>query len=402
MVYQYVAYNENKEIVKGKLTAATEEAATELLDYVGYQVVNLKKYIPFFSTDKLAASLSRPKPSEIILFYRELALLLESGINITTALELLQEQMSNRVLQKSLSEVIIDLRSGNQLSASLGKHPSVFSPVYCRLMSVGEQGGGLETVLQQIADYMEKDVVAMKNVKGALTYPIITALVTIVVVAVLVIFVLPSFGDLYSSLGVELPAMARILIDLANMAQSYGLYLLLAVVIIAVSVYAYIRTPAGKYKKDKLILSLPLLGKVNLLGELARCCRSMSLLFHAGLPLTEVMPLVTQGCGNRAIAGALQDVHLDMIRGEGLSAPMTKNKLFLPMMVQMVRVGEETGNLDTTLIAVARAYESEAEDKIRSLIALIQPAMTLIIGIVIAAIALSLTSAMYSLYGEGF
>jgi len=402
MVYQYIAYNEKKQVVKGKLTAASEDAATNLLDYVGYQVVNLKPYIPFFSTDKLMAGLSTTKPSEIILFYRELALLLESGIDIVTSLELLQSQTSSRTMRKALDEIIADLRGGNQLSTALLKHPSIFSPVYCRLLSVGEQSGGLDTVMKQIADYMEKDSVATKNIKSALTYPVITAIVTVIVICVLVTFVLPSFGELYTSLGTELPSMVQLLIKGAKLAQSYGVYLLLAVLAAAGLVYSYLKTPGGRYKKDKFVLKIPLLGRVNLLGELARCCRSMSLLFHAGLPLTEVMPLVIQGCGNGALAKALVDVQIDMVKGEGISGPMAKNRLFLPMMVQMVKVGEETGNLDTTLLAVAQSYETESEDKTKTLIALIQPAMTISIGLVIGALAMSLTSAMYSLYGQGF
>ncbi|NIU59241.1 MAG: hypothetical protein GWN67_23520 [Phycisphaerae bacterium] len=141
---------------------------------------------------------------------------------------------------------------------------------------------------------------------------------------------------------------------------------------------------------------------MNHLNELTRYCRSMSLLLRAGLPLTEVMPIVIQSTGNRAMAKALTDVQQDMVKGEGLSQPMAKNKLFLPMMVQMVKVGEETGNLDTTLLAVSRSYEAEVEDRTRTLIALIQPTMTLIIGLIIGLIALSLASAMYSMYGQEF
>ncbi len=144
------------------------------------------------------------------------------------------------------------------------------------------------------------------------------------------------------------------------------------------------------------------MGRVNHLNELTRYCRSMSLLLRAGLPLTEVMPIVIQSTGNRAMAKALTDVQQDMVKGEGLSQPMAKNKLFLPMMVQMVKVGEETGNLDTTLLAVSRSYEAEVEDRTRTLIALIQPTMTLIIGLIIGLIALSLASAMYSMYGQEF
>jgi type IV pilus assembly protein PilC len=347
-------------------------------------------------------SLSRVKPAEIILFYRNLALLLESGVNIVTSLELLREQAVNRNLKRVLGEVISDLRGGNQLSVALGKHPEVFSPIYCQLLGVGEQSGGLETVLRQIADYMEKEAATTKDIKNALMYPIITFVVTIVVVGILVTFVLPSFGNLYSSLGVDLPLPVQVLITLAEKIQSYGIYLLPGVFILLGLAFIYVKTPQGRYRWDKLLIDLPVVGRINHLTELARCCRSISLLFRAGMPLTEVMSRVIRSTNNKAIAKALIDVQQDMVKGEGLSRPMAKNTLFLPMMVQMVRVGEETGNLDTTLLAVARSYEAEAEGRIRSLIALIQPTMTLIIGLIIGLIALSLTSAMYSLYGQGF
>ena len=148
------------------------------------------------------------------------------------------------------------------------------------------------------------------------------------------------------------------------------------------------------------MISLPLVGRINHLNELARCCRNISLLFRGGLPLPEIISLITQGSKNKVIAQAFADVHQDMLNGEGLSRPMAKNRLFLPMMVQMVRVGEETGNLDVTLLAVAQNYETEAEDKTHSVIRLIQPAMTIIIGLVVAFIAISLISAMYSIYGQ--
>ena len=403
MVYQYVAYSENGEVVRGRLSATSEGAATELLGYAGYQLINLKPFVPFLNLDKLLASLFPAKTADIVLFYRELAMLLESGIDIVASLELLQGQATNRILKKVLGEVISDLRSGNQLSASLGKHPKVFPTIYCRLLGIGEQSGSLETELRQIADYMEKEATTAKNIKNALTMPAITMITTVVVIGVLVTFVLPSFGSLYNSLGVDLPLPVRVLITTANKVQSYGIYLLLAASIAAVLAYTYVRTADGRYKWDKLVLSLPLVGRVSHLSQLARYCRSMSLLFHSGLPLTEVMSLVIEGTSNKAIAKALIDVQQGMVKGEGLSQPMVKNDLFLPMMVQMVRVGEETGNLDTTLQAVSRIYEAEAEDRTRSLIGLIEPTMTLIIGLIVGLLALSLTSGIYSIYGgQGF
>lgn len=402
MVYQYIAYTESGEIVKGKLAAANEEAATDLLGYAGYQAINLKPFVPLLSLDKLLASLHPPKPNEIILFYRELAMLLESGIDIISSLELLQSQASNRTLKRALREVTADLRGGNQLSASLGKHPEAFPQMYHRLLSVGEQSGGLEIILGQIADYMEKEVATAKSVKNALMYPVITFIVTIVVTGLLVTFVLPSFAKIYTSIGVDLPPLVTTIITAASKIKSYGIHILLAILAAAGAVFTYGKTQDGRYRRDKLVLSLPLVGRVNHLSELARCCRNMSLLFHAGLPLIEVLALVIQGCNNKVIAKALTDVQQDMAKGEGISQPMAKNNIFLPLMVQMVKVGEETGNLDTTLLAVSRSYEAEAEDKTRSLIALIQPVMTLIIGLIVGLIALSLTSAMYSIYGQEF
>ncbi len=402
MVFQYVAYNEKGELVKGKLPATNEEAANDLLGYAGYQAISLKPYIPFLNFEKLTAGLSKVKPSDIILIYRQLAMLLESGIDIVASLELLQEQATNRSLKRVLDDVIADLRTGNQLSRALSKHPHVFSPIYCQLIGVGEQSGDLETVLKQVADYMEKEVTTTKETKNALMYPVITSVVTVVVIIVLVTFVLPQFGTMYSSLGAEMPAPAKLLIDFSVKLKEYWVYLMLGTLAVLVLAYSYIKTPKGRAKWDRLVLRLPVLGKVCHLSELSRLCRSMSLLFRTGLPLTEILPLLIQSSRNQALSEALGGVQQDMIKGDGISQPMTKSKLFLPMMVQMVRVGEETGNLDVTLLAVARSYEAEAEDKTRSLISLIQPVMTLIIGLVIAALALSLVSAMYSIYGQGF
>ncbi|MDD5127110.1 MAG: type II secretion system F family protein [Dehalococcoidales bacterium] len=400
MVYQYIAYNEKGDLVKGRLPAANEEAATNLLGYAGYRAVNLKPYVPFLSSDRLTAEFFPIKPQDIILFYRQLAILLESGINIVGAMELLRGQITNRTLKKVLGEVVADIRSGHQLSAALSKHPVAFPPISCRSLGIGEQTGNLETMLRQLADYQEKDIAAKKSIKGALTLPAIAAGVAILVIIVMVTFVLPAFAGLYGSLGAELPLITRVVLDGSAMLRAYGLHIMLGLGALILCALAYTRTPDGKYRLDRFLLTMPMLGHINLLNVLSRCCRSISLLFTAGLPLTEIMPLIIQGSNNKAMTKALVDVQQDMLKGEGLSQPMAKNSLFLPMMVQMVKVGEETGNLDTTLVAVAKNYETEADDKTRALIALVQPAMTLAIAGVVGVIALSLISAMYSMYGQ--
>ncbi len=402
MIYQYIACSEAGEIVKGKLTATGEDVIAEMLGYAGYRLINLRPYVPFLSMGKLLSQLFPVKQNDIILLFRQLALLLESGINIVTSIELLQEQVANRTLKRVLEEIVADVRSGNQLSAAMGHHPDVFNPMACRTIAIGEQTGGLETMLKQVADYMEKELVTRRGIKGALMYPIIAAIVTVVVVGILMFFVLPAFANLYGSLGAELPTLTRVMMDASLLLRDHAFNIILGILIFVGLAMIYFRTPDGKYRLDLLSLRLPQLGRIKHLNELSRCCRSISLLFNAGLPLTEIMPLVIQGAGNRVMAQSLYSVQTDMLKGEGLSRPMSRNPMFLPMMVQMVKVGEETGNLDASLLAVAENYESEAGEKTKALIGMIQPVMTIVIAGLIGVIALSMVSAMYSIYGQAF
>jgi type IV pilus assembly protein PilC len=233
-------------------------------------------------------------------------------------------------------------------------------------------------------------------------YPMIAAVVAVGVVGLMMFFVLPAFANLYGDLGAKMPAITRLMMGTSTYLRHYIFHILLGAGIVVGLAMIYIKTPDGKYRMDALMLRLPQLGRIRHLNELSRACRSISLLFNAGLPLTEIMPLVIQGANNRVMAQSLYNVQVEMLKGEGLAKPMAKDKIFLPMMVQMVKVGEESGSLDSSLLAVAQNYESEAQDKTKSLIAMIQPVMTIVIAGMVGLIALSMVSAMYSIYGQAF
>jgi type IV pilus assembly protein PilC len=400
MNFAYTAYTEDKKLVKGRVSATSEEAASELLSYGGFRVVSLKSTLPLVNTEKLLARFSQIKPAEIVMFSRQLALLLESGTDIVTSLDLLQDQIINETLRKTVGEVASDIRGGSSLSAALNKHPRAFSNMYSRAIAAGEQGGNLEVVLRQMADYIEKGVVTQKQIKGALTYPIIVVLVAIVVIAILVTKVFPTFVNLYSQLGAKLPLPTRILIGFTHWTNHYGLYLLIGILVAMGAIYVYIKTPAGRYRWDKLMLTMPVVGRIVHLGELSRCCRTMSMLVKVGLPLPEVMAMTIRNSNNKVVVENLTGVQQELIRGEGLSQPMAKRHLFLPLMTQMVRVGEETGNLENTLVTVADSLDLEAGDRTKSAVALIQPVLTIIIGLVVGFLVLSMMSAMYSIFGQ--
>ncbi len=400
MNYAYIAYDREKKLVKGKLSASSEEGAAKLLNYGGYKVLSIKPYVAFFNFEKLAALFSRVSPREIIMFSRQLALLLESGTDIVGSLELLQGQVTNRTLQRVLGDVASDIRSGSSLSVALTKHPRAFSPMFARAMAAGERSGNMEVVLRQMADFMERGVVTEKKIKNAMTYPVIVLVVAVLVIGLMVTFILPEFLNLYSAFGTDPPASTRILISSSEWLVDNGVYLFGALAIAVGIGFAYVRTPNGKYVFHKALLRMPVIGRILLLGELSRACRTMALLFKVGLPLPEIMSLAIQGSNNKAVTEALTGVQHDLIRGEGLSKPMAKRPLFLPLMVQMVGVGEETGNLDNTLATVAESYEIEADDRTSSAVGLIQPIITIVIGLVIGFIALTLVSSMYSIYPE--
>jgi type IV pilus assembly protein PilC len=330
-----------------------------------------------------------------------MALLIDSGLNIVTSIELLESQTTNRIFKRVMSEIIADVRSGSQLSVALSKHPEIFSPIDCQSLKVGEQTGGMENILRQIADHLEKQRVSRKGVKNAMMLPAITMVVAVVVVAILVVFVLPAFAGIYTQLGAKMPLLMQVMLDGGAWLKANGVYALAVVIIAVVMGIAYLKTAAGRYKWDKLSLQMPMMGRINHLNELARLGRGISVLFKAGLPLTEILPLVIQSCGNKVIVESLMSIREDMLSGEGLSRPMAKHPVFLPMMVQMVRVGEETGNMDSTLLSVAQSYEAEADDRTKALIGMIQPVMTVAIALVVGLMALSMVSAMYSMYGQG-
>ena len=400
MDFEYLAYTKERQLLKGKISAISEEAAITTLGYSDLRVMSLKTVTPFFNVGRLTAAFTTIKPKEVVMFSKQLALLIEAGTDVVAALELLQGQITNRALQTMVKEVIVAVRGGAKLSQAMSRHPKAFSRLYCRTVAIGEETGNLEQVLRQMANYIEKEALAAKKVKSAMIYPIIVVLLVIMVIAVMVFFVMPNFMGLYGALGAELPMATRALLAISGFLLSYWWAILLAVLGVAAGLYAYIKTPAGRYQWDSLRLKMPLLGSVILFSELARYANTIATLFRAGVPLPVIMTLSIDNAQNKVIADALTTVRDEMLKGQGLSRPMSRNSIFPALIVQMAAVGEGTGNLDATMDTVAQSYEMEANDRTDALIAAITPATTVIMGGIVAFIALALVSAMYGVFGQ--
>ncbi|MDD4794487.1 MAG: type II secretion system F family protein, partial [Dehalococcoidales bacterium] len=335
MDFSYVAYTKDRSLVKGKVSAQTIEAARGLINQRGYNLVSIKQSFSF-DFSKLNVSLTPIKPKEIVMFSRQMALLLESGTDIVASLELLQSQVGDKTLRQILAQIVIDIRGGSSLSAAMRKHPKAFGSVYHRAIAAGEASGNMEIVLRQMADFIERQEETNKKIKGAMSYPIIVAVVAVIVVAIIVVFVLPTFMGLYESFNIELPGPVKFLMGLIDFLKSNGIYLLIGLAALIIGVIVYFRTPKGKYHYSKIKLKMPVLGRIVQLTELSRVSRTISLLFKVGLPLPDILSLAIAGTDNKVMSEALIHVQHDLIRGEGLSKPMKKNSIFLPLMVQMV------------------------------------------------------------------
>ena len=399
MNYQYVAYTKDWKIVKGTLNVASEVVAEQTLVRQGYQPISVKSQPVMPSLEQLFPSLFSVKSKEVIMFARQLATLLEASISLVPGLQMLQDQTTNKLFKTVLNNMLDDIRAGNSFTDALAKHEKVFGEVFCKLVSVGEQTGSLEVSLKQAASYLEKDQESKKKIKRALTYPVIVLVVAVVVVAVMVLFVLPSMMDMFTSLGADLPITTKLLVAFMGIVDSYKLYILIGMVVIVIAVIFSLRQEKARYYLDHFMIKVPVLGQVNLMNEMARFSQTITLLLHAGLPLPDIINMTQRISSNRVIQEALGQVQNDLVQGEGLSAPMGKHSLFPRLLVQMVMVGEESGNLESTMSIIADNYQREADDKISSLISLIEPAMTIGLALVVAFIAISVISPMYSIMG---
>ena len=233
MDYRYLGYTDSKKVIEGTLVADTAEIARRMLAEQGFRVLDLKPSSSGFSLSKLLPDLYRVKPAHLIMFSRQLALLIESGVDIITALDLLREQVDSKPFKKALADVSSDLRGGSSLAVAMAKHPRVFNNLYCKMIAVGEKTGGLEVIARQVADYMERENVAVKKVKAALTYPAVVIVVAVIVALVLMMVALPPLVNMFTSLGAELPLPTRILIGLSDFMTAHGLKLILGLVVAA-------------------------------------------------------------------------------------------------------------------------------------------------------------------------
>jgi len=396
LAYRYVAFTPSGEQVRGSIDAPTEDVAERALWDWGYKIVTLRRSWAAPQLDKILPTLFSIKTQEIITFCRQMATLVESGIAVLPALELLGRQARPR-LRRVLEDVVQAIKQGASFSDALKEHPQVFPPIFGRMIAIGERTGNLEMVLRQLAEHMEKEQAIIKRVRGAMAYPAFVMLLAVGVVGILVTTALPPLLGLFDEFGAQPPLPTRILLGVSHFATTYKLHMAVGLVAVVGMGALYIRQPSGRRQLDYLLLRLPLFGPITRLSNASRFSRTMAILLRAGLPLSEVMDLIIHTTQNRILNESMEEVRDKLLRGEGLSKPLAGSKMFPPMLVQMVEVGEETGTLDSNLETMAEFYAREVDERINTLTAMIEPAMTLVMGGIVAFIAISIIMPMYSI-----
>ncbi len=400
MPYKYVAYTKAGERVRGVLNVDSEAAAEEALWRSDYVIVSLKQARPRADLTTLMPTLFAIKTRDLIIFSRQLATLIESGITILSGLQMLADETGSRPLQKSLREASDDVQQGEALSDALRKQSQAFPAIYSRMIEIGERMGNMESVLRQLATYLEKREALTRKLRGAMAYPAFIVVLAFGVGFLMITFTLPGIMGMFSEFDIDLPLPTKILIAVSNFAAAYRTPMVAGIVLVVTALALYLRTSIGQRHRDILLLKLPIIGDINVQSSVAQLCHTMSILLMAGLPMTEIMSLIIDTMGNVIIREAFGRVRTEMLQGQGLSHPIRQEKIFPGLLAQMVRVGEETGTLDTNLATLALFYEEEADRKIGALTSMMEPAMMLFVGGMVGFLAVSVIMPMYTMMGS--
>jgi type IV pilus assembly protein PilC len=398
MSYKYTAYTTDKKIIHGTLNAATESMAESALYHAGYErILSLKEATPGLSPERLLPTLFGVKTQEVIDFANQLASLAESGISILIALDLLAGQTRKKALKKVITGLAEEIREGGSLSQALAHYSKIFPDTFRQVIKASEQTGSLETGLKHAAGYAEKQATANQKIKRAMLYPTFVLLMAVAVSFLLITVALPPLVNLFKSLGAELPWMTRWLIGITGFLFDNKFYVLAIIALFIMLTALLSKLPSVRTARDNFILKIPVTGNISIERSMQHFCQTTSMLLAAGLRLPPIMDIIIQSNRNRIIRRAMEQVRDRLVQGEGLAQPMSEIAIFPPLLVEMTAVGEKTGAMDKTLEMLANFYEKKVDRNIDTLISMIEPALTVLVGLVVVFIALSVITPLYSI-----
>ncbi len=365
----------------------------------GYVVQNLKKQSQRFNLKQLKIKFTNVSVKDKAVFSRQFAALVNAGVAIVRSLGVLSEQCSNPKLKQALLGISADVQSGINLSEAMRKYPDCFDNLYVSMVEAGEVGGVLDEVLNRLAKLLE-DVARLQNqIKSALAYPLVVGFLAVAIFIGMTVFLIPIFANIFKELGTTLPPLTQFMLWISEILRSWRLLLVIGIVIAAGIAYRqYYKTPAGRKTIDRLYLKMPLFGELIQKSSVARFSRTFGSLTRSGVPILTCLEIVRETSGNQVIANAIDAARAEIQQGGMISLALQKEKVFPPMAIQMISIGEETGELDSMLMKIADFYEDEVEQAVKALTSILEPVMIVVLGGMVGTILLSMYLPMFKVF----
>lgn len=381
---------ETERLVRGEVVAKDEEEARKKLQRRGIRPLRISKV--------KTARKRRITQEDITVFTRQLATMMKAGLPLMQAFEIVARGHSNPSMTEMLMQVRSDVEQGSVLGKSFSKYPKYFDRFYCNLVSAGESGGVLESLLDKLAVYKEKTQAIKKKVKTALTYPIAIIVVAIALIFIMMMFVLPAFKEVYANMGAELPSLTQLVMNLSDLFVDYGWIMIILLIVSAFGLYKlHEKSPTFQKRIDAFILRLPVFGTIVRKATIARWARTTSTLFAAGVPLVEVLDSVAGASGNILYEEATQDIRAKVTQGLSLTSSMQSTDMFPNMVIQMAAIGEESGSLDDMLNKAAEFYEDEVDNSVSRLSHLMEPIIMVVLGSLIGILLIAMYLPLFNL-----
>ena len=381
---------ETERLVRGEVVAKDEEEARKKLQRRGIRPLCISKV--------KTARKRRITQEDITVFTRQLATMMKAGLPLMQAFEIVARGHSNPSMTEMLMQVRSDVEQGSALGKSFSKYPKYFDRFYCNLVSAGESGGVLESLLDKLAVYKEKTQAIKKKVKTALTYPIAIIVVAIALIFIMMMFVLPAFKEVYANMGAELPGLTQLVMNLSDLFVDYGWIMIILLIASAFGLYKlHEKSPTFQKRIDALILRLPIFGTIVRKATIARWARTTSTLFAAGVPLVEVLDSVAGASGNILYEEATQDIRAKVTQGLSLTSSMQSTDMFPNMVIQMAAIGEESGSLDDMLNKAAEFYEDEVDNSVSRLSHLMESIIMVVLGSLIGILLIAMYLPLFNL-----
>lgn len=394
ITFKYNVRDKTGKVVNGKLEGESREAVATKLRQMGYIVLDLEEdRIAQLNKIQFGTSV---KTKDVTIFARQFATMINAGLSLTKCLSILADQVESKELRDVISQLNKDVEAGQSLSEAMMKHPKIFPPLFYNMVKAGETGGVLDEVLLRVADLMEQDAQLKGRVKSAMMYPMVISILVVVVVIAMMVFVVPTFVDMFAGAGQQLPLPTRVLVAISNYTASIkGVITAIVLVILFVIFKQWIATNSGRFIWDSIKLRMPVAGNIIRKTSVARFTRTFGTLVSAGVPILSAMDIVADTAGNEVVTRALKTARAAIKEGETIAKPLSESPVFPGMVVQMVAVGEETGALDQMLTKIADFYDEEVGTAIDGLASAMEPIIMVVLAVVVGGIVIALYMPMF-------